>query len=89
MMLESSKKLTVRASATTTTRKIARLRASLKKRGGPDRSGGYPYFHHSTQNNSTRGTWYGYKCYSTDDRLFAHELIIEILAHAQKGILRI
>jgi hypothetical protein len=64
MVLETSKKLTVRASATTTTRKIARLRAPLKKNEGPDRSGGYHYFHHSAADravcvtSSHAGMWY-------------------------------
>jgi hypothetical protein len=35
MVLESGKKLTVRASAITTTRKIPRLRASLEEKGVP------------------------------------------------------
>ena len=27
--------------------------------------------------------------YSTDDRLYAHQIIIEIVAHAHKGLMRI
>ena len=45
-MLGSGKRLTVRASAITTTRKIPRLRASFEEKGVPtDLQRGYHYFH--------------------------------------------